>query len=151
MKKEIHKKCLNPAIQKQNQIIDPIIPDLSCVLQLAREKGASSWPNALPIEKHKLWLTKSEFQEVLCIRYGWDFKNAPSNSACGSSVLLSYALHCLKRRCSIIIHNEISDLFNKLMKNLATKLKSNHICGLSTTKFLQILSAPKMSQDSKSP
>ena len=39
-------------------------------VQLASEKVASTWLNALPIEQHDLWLTKTEFRDALCIRYG---------------------------------------------------------------------------------
>ena len=82
MKKEIHKERLKTATKKQNQITDVTNPDISYALKLAREKGASSGQNALPIQKHGLWLTKLEFRDALCIRYRWDFKNVPSTCAC---------------------------------------------------------------------
>ena len=110
MKKQMHKERLKTATQKQKQIIGATNPDLSYALKLAREKGASSWLNALPIEKHGLWLTKLEFRDALCIRYGWDFKNVPSICACGSPFVLSHALHCPKGGYPIIRHNEIRDI-----------------------------------------
>ena len=75
--KEIHKERLNTASQKQNQIIDATNRYFSYALKLARVKGAFSWLNAFPIEKHGLWLTKSKFRDALCISYGWDFINVP--------------------------------------------------------------------------
>ena len=70
--------------------------DLKYSVQLASEKGASTWLNALPIERHDLWLTKTEFGGALCIRYGWQFKNISEKCACGSKFLVSHALHCPK-------------------------------------------------------
>ena len=106
MKKKIRKERLKTTTQKQNQTIGATNPDLSHDLKFARENGAS-WLNALPIEKHGLWLTKSEFRDALRIRYGWDFKNIPSTCACGSSIVLSHALHCPKGGYLSIRHSEI--------------------------------------------
>ena len=151
MKKVTQNERLKTATQKQNQIIDTKNPDHSYALKLAREKGASSWLNALPIEKHELWLTKLEFGDDHVIRYGWDLKNVLSTCACGSPFVLSNALNGLKWGYPIIRHNEIRDFFANWMKKLATTLKSNHLCSLSTTRHLQTLPASMMRQDSTSP
>ena len=96
MKKETKNEGLKTATQKANYIIDTTNPDLSYALKIAREKGASSWLNTLPIEKHGVWLTKMDFRDDLVIRYGWDFKIVPSTCAFGSPFELSNVLHCLK-------------------------------------------------------
>ena len=116
MKKEIHKERLKTATQKQNQKIGETKPNLSYALKLEMEKSASSLLNALPVEKHGLWLIKSEFRDVFCIIYWWDFKNVSSTCACGSLFVLSHALHCLKSGYPIIRQSEIRDLFANLMK-----------------------------------
>ena len=44
--------------------------NLKRAVHLAKEKGASVWLTALPIEEHSFLLTKSEFCDALCLRYG---------------------------------------------------------------------------------
>ena len=40
-------------------------------LDLASEKGSSSWLNALPLKRYNFNLTKSEFRDGISLRYGW--------------------------------------------------------------------------------
>ena len=40
-------------------------------MQVASEKGASSWLATLPIAKHGFALHKGAFQDALCLQYGW--------------------------------------------------------------------------------
>ena len=138
MKKEIHKERLKTATQKQNQIIGATNPDLSYALKLASETSASSWLNALPIEKHGLWLTKSEFRDALYIRYGWDFKIVPSTCAFGSPFVLSHALHFPKGGYPIIRHNQILDLFANSMKKVGDEIEA-HLQPLDNETFTNFL------------
>ena len=39
-------------------------------IQLASEKGASSWLNALPLSKHGFDLTKTEFRDRIALHLG---------------------------------------------------------------------------------
>ena len=48
------------------------LPDhLSKAAELAQDKGSSSWLTTLPLEEYSSSLTKSEFHDVLSLRYGW--------------------------------------------------------------------------------
>ena len=49
-----------------------------CV-ELASEKGASNWLSVLPAEEHGFHLSKGDFRDALCMRYGWTLPNLPSN------------------------------------------------------------------------
>ena len=40
-------------------------------LELASEKGASTWLEALPIKDQCFHLSRNEFRDSLCLRYGW--------------------------------------------------------------------------------
>jgi len=40
-------------------------------MELAEEKGSSSWLSALPIEEHGFCLHKGAFTDALALRYGW--------------------------------------------------------------------------------
>ena len=39
---------------------------------LASEKGASDWLNALPLSRYNFNLNKSEFRDGIYLRYGWE-------------------------------------------------------------------------------
>ena len=56
--------------KSQSDRIDGLLsPDLLQAVQRTRDKGASSWLNAIPIKGHSLPLNKQEFRESLCLRY----------------------------------------------------------------------------------
>ena len=40
-------------------------------VEIASQKGVSSWLNALPIARHGFALHKSAFRDAICLRYGW--------------------------------------------------------------------------------
>ena len=55
------------------------------IIQLASEKGASSWLNAFPLSKHDFHLTKNEFRDGIAVRYTWEAKNTPAKCPCGTN------------------------------------------------------------------
>ena len=57
-------------ISKKSRI-ENNLPEIKYTIQLASEKGASSWLNALPLSKHGFGLTKTEFRDGIAHRYTW--------------------------------------------------------------------------------
>ena len=55
--------------RKVHNVIETIPDDIKPFLIQARDKGASSWLNALPIQEQNLDLNKEEFQDALRLRY----------------------------------------------------------------------------------
>ena len=55
---------------------------LSRAMELASEKGASSWLTALPLEKYGFVLHKGAFLDALCLQYGWQPQHLPSHCSC---------------------------------------------------------------------
>jgi len=47
------------------------------MIELAAEKGASSWFTTLPIEEHGFYLSKTAFWDAIHLRYGWKPKRLP--------------------------------------------------------------------------
>ncbi|KAK2574212.1 hypothetical protein P5673_000349 [Acropora cervicornis] len=79
------------------RIVDESLPpDLLQAVQRTRDKGASSWLNAIPIEEHGLPLNKQEFRDSLCLRYNLPLPNLPSYCACGEVFTVNHALTCKK-------------------------------------------------------
>lgn len=58
-------------------------PDLPRSTMKARDKGASSWFNALPLEEQGLTLNKQQFRDSLRLRYNLQLADLPSHCACG--------------------------------------------------------------------
>ena len=64
-------------------IFNELPPPQQRVLECTREKGASAWVSALPVDEHRFYLHKGDFRDALCLRYGWQITNLPLHCACG--------------------------------------------------------------------
>ena len=87
-------------------------------MDLASEKGASSWLTTLPIEEFGFTLHKGAFRDALALRYGWMPSRAPSHCACGTSFSVDHALSCSKGGFPSIRHNEVRDLTAELLSEV---------------------------------
>ena len=45
-------------------------PKLQRCIELGSEKGSSSWLTVLPLEDYGFHLSKGDFRDALCLRYG---------------------------------------------------------------------------------
>ena len=91
--------------------LNQLLPDtLQRAMDLASEKGASSWLTALPLSEHGFTLHKGAFQDALALRYGRNPTNTPTNCDCGKAFSTEHALSCAKGGFPTIRHNEIRDL-----------------------------------------
>ncbi len=54
-------------------------------MELAQERGASSWLTTLPIAEHGFCLHKGAFVDALALRYGWPLARTPMTCVCGSN------------------------------------------------------------------
>ena len=65
-----------------------------CILaeQNALLKGESSWLEALPVRDQDFGLSKSEFRDALCLKYGWTPERLPATCVCGTSFDVTHAL-----------------------------------------------------------
>ena len=85
-------------------------------MEAAQECGASSWLTALPLVNHGFFLTKSEFRDAVCLRYGWTPARMPGNCACGQSFSVEHALSCTRGGYVAVRHNEIRDAIAALLE-----------------------------------
>ena len=76
-------------------------------LNLAADKGASTWLSTLPIEEHGFALHKSAFRVALCLRYGWQPALLPSHCVCGKKLSIDHAFNCTHGGFLSVRHNEI--------------------------------------------
>ena len=84
-------------------------------VMLSKDKGASSWLGARPIQEHGFALHKGAFRDALALRYGWEPPNLPSHCACGAAFDSNHALSCAKGGFTIVRHDEIRDLTASLL------------------------------------
>ena len=110
VKSALHwEKCLANAA-KAEQIKGEISATLQRAMELGTEKGASTWLTALPLQEQGFTLNKQEFQDALCLRYGWQLKNLPSHCVCGSVFSTDHAMTCSHGGLTITRHNDIRDI-----------------------------------------
>ena len=57
-------------------------------VDLACEKGASSWLTAIPLKDMNFDLSKREFRDALRLRYDWAIPDSPSQSAYAAAILM---------------------------------------------------------------
>ena len=91
-------------------------------VQLACEKGSSSWLNALPLVVHGFDLSKSAFRDAVSLRYGWEI--LPSTCACGAHFSPAHALElqCPTGGFTITRHNEVRDLLAESLREVSTNV-----------------------------
>ena len=94
-------------ICQANELDSVLSIDQKRQIALAKEKGASSWLTAMPIEEHGFFLNKGEFRDALHLHYGWDIRNTPQSCVCGSSFSINHAMTCKRDSFPIQKHTEI--------------------------------------------
>ncbi len=123
-----HKKNVRRRIYHENtskvEELTELLPDtLQRAMDLASEKGASSWLTALPLSEHGFTLHKRAFQDALALRYGWNPKNTPTKCDCGKIFTIEHVLSCAKGGFPTIRQNEIRDLTATLLTEVC-----NDVC-----------------------
>ena len=84
-------------------------------MDLAKEKGSSTWLTVLPLAGHGFALHKGAFHDALALRYGWIPSEMPSTCTCESNVSVEHAPSCARGAFPMIRHNEICNLTATLL------------------------------------
>ena len=80
------------AKSRMDSIDASLSSDLLCLVMQSRDKGASSWLNAVPVKDQGLALNKQEFRDSLRMRYNLPLHDLPSQCACGERFNINHAL-----------------------------------------------------------
>ena len=78
-------------------------------MDLATQKGASSWLTVLPIRDMNFDLNKSEFRDAVKLRCDWEVPDMPSVCVCGYYFNVNRAMICKRGGFVIQRHNELRD------------------------------------------
>jgi len=93
-----------------------------CV-DIAREKGASSWLSALPIHKHGYTLHRCGFIDAVCFHYEWRPANLPSNCVCGKPFLLNIPQVVPLVVSPTLRHNELRNVTADLLSQICSNVR----------------------------
>ena len=102
-------------IEKKCSIKNCLNANKMYAIDLASEKGASCWLNAMPLKKYNFNLSKSEFRDGIALRYGWEPPKLASNCVCGEPFTVAHALHCPRGGYTHLRHNDIRDSFANML------------------------------------
>lgn len=102
-------------VELARSIYDQLHPQLKQCVDLAQEKGSSSWLSALPLEEYGFHLHKGEFRDALCLRYGWNLSCTPQTCSCGARFSIDHAMVCHMGGFPTIRHNELCDITATLL------------------------------------
>ena len=86
--------------------------------ELNTMRGASSWLTTVSIQSENFNLNKREFFDALSLRYHWTPKYPPKSCPCGKRFDVDHAMSCLKGSLVHRRHDEVTDLFAFLPKEV---------------------------------
>ena len=110
---------------------------MSSFVRQARDTGASSWLNDLPIREQQLNLNKGQFSDALALRYGLPLKGLPSMCVCGSPFSVAHALGCKKEGFVAQRHDNLRDLLTFLLDKVCRNVQAEpHLLPVTGEKLL---------------
>ena len=64
------------------------------LLQLSTEKSVFNWLTMLPIAEYGFELSKQQFCDSICLRYGWEISKLATTCPCGSKFDIQHSMSC---------------------------------------------------------
>ena len=109
IKKEITSQKNSFHQQTQELVIQQLPSNNAKLVELACEKGSSSWLTTLPLEEYGFVLNKQEFQDSIALRYGYGIKNVAKICICGQENSIDHCLVCKRGGFVSLRHNSLRD------------------------------------------
>lgn len=103
---------------RMNDVKVKLPPERLRLFEVSIENGASTWLTAIPLKEFGFDLSKGEFRDALCIRYGWRPTDLPLKCVCGESFTVAHSLMCVYGGYVNQRHNDIRDLSASLLKDV---------------------------------
>ena len=102
--------------QRQQEIRDDLSPGQQFLLEIAAEKGVSSWLTVSPCWKDGTVMSKSDFRDAVCIRYDRRLPDLPKECVCGEELTTRHAFTCSTGGYPIARHNDVRDMIAGLIR-----------------------------------
>ena len=109
--------------EKMEGINSTLSPDLLRLVNQSRDKGASSWLNAMPLADQGLALNKQEFRDSLRLRYILPLVDLPSVCVCGDKFTVGHTLSCKKGGFVAQRHDGDRDLLTAFIDKVCKNVK----------------------------
>ena len=107
---------LQRVVHRQQEIREDLSAGQRFLLEIASEKGVSSWLTVSPSWSTGTVMSKVDFRGAVCIRYGRPLPDTPGNCVCGAELTSSHALTCPSGGYTIARHNDVRDLVAGLIR-----------------------------------
>ena len=119
VKTHVRKQIRDCSKAQATSLLSELDPEPRRALELAAEKGASSWLTTKPLKRYGFHLHKGAFRDSLHLRYGWTPPKLPTTCACGKHFTVSHAMSCTLGGYPALRHNEIRDLTATMLRQVA--------------------------------
>ncbi len=121
VKSDISKERVLFYKKKRSEIVEELNELEKLQLDLASEKGASTWLTALPLKSFGYLLNKQEFTDAICLRYNLKIKDTAKVCVCGDINTLNHSLICKKGGYVSMRHNSLVDVIAKMLSSAGCK------------------------------
>ena len=111
------------AKEKMDSIDSSLSPGLLRLVNQSRDKGASSWLNAIPLADQGLALNKQEFRDSLRLRYDLPLVDLPSHCICGDKFTVGHALSCKKGGFVAQRHGGVRNLLTTFIDKICNNVE----------------------------
>ena len=110
LKQDVRKEKSGVLSERVESVVENALPKMKRMIELASEKGASSWLTVIPMSEMDFTLNKREFRDAIKLTYNWPIKDNPTRCACGDFFNIDHAMICKQGSFIIQRHNELRDL-----------------------------------------
>ena len=101
--------------------MEALSPAQQLQLDLASEKGASSWLTALPLQAFGYVLNKQQFTDALALRYNFNIKDSARKCSCGEMNTINHLLVCKRGGYVSLRHNSLRDVIAEMLRHADCK------------------------------
>ena len=123
LKKDARKEKNDALNERAESVIKSAPLKMKRMIELASEKGASSWLTVIPMSEMDFTLNKREFRDALKLRYDWPIEDSPTRCSCGDFFNIDHAMICRQGGFIIQRHNELRDLEADLLNTVCNDVE----------------------------
>ena len=117
LRRDVDKRNDERHARKRKVILTDAPRDILVAMDISSDKGSSNWVTAYPSYERHTDLSKGEFTDAVCLRYGWPILSIDADCACGTAFSVEHALNCKFGGLRAIQHNEVRDVMAQCMKD----------------------------------